>query len=68
MSQSRNNHDRQVIAWLDQFSRDLETDLSLLEALPIEEVQTELQALGADVEGFHARLTRILRNAKTYTF
>jgi hypothetical protein len=32
--------------------------------MPIENVRTELQALGAEVEGFHAKLTRTIRSAK----
>lgn len=64
MSRPDNKYERQAIAWLDQFSQEMGMDPDLLEALPIEEVRTELQTLGADVEGFHAKLARTLRQAK----
>jgi hypothetical protein len=59
-----NVFDRQTMAWLDQFSRELDTDPDMLEVLPIEELRAELQTLGADVEGFHVRLDKILSIAK----
>jgi len=64
MSQSAEKKDRQAIAWLDQVSREVEADPDVLKALPIEEVRAELQDLGADVEGFHAKLSKTLRSAK----
>jgi hypothetical protein len=64
MSQPSNEKDRQAMAWLERFSRDLDEDPDMLETLPIEEVRAELQALGANVEGFHARLAKTLRSAK----
>jgi hypothetical protein len=64
MSKPDNKHERQAMAWLEKFSQDLDADPALLEVLPIEEVRAELQSLGADVEGFHARLARTLRSAK----
>ncbi len=64
MLQRQNENDRKAIAWLEQFSRELDAAPDLLEALSIEEVQAELRGLGADVEGFHGRLARTLRRAK----
>jgi len=64
MSQLPKKKDRQAIAWLNRFYRDLEMDPDMLEAQPIEEVRAELGDLGADVEGFHARLTKTLRCEK----
>jgi hypothetical protein len=64
MAQPHNDHDRQAIVWLDQFSRELEADPDLLGVMPIEEVREELQDLGADSEEFHAKLARTLRGAK----
>ncbi len=64
MLQRQNENNRKAIAWLEQFSRELDADPDMLEALSIDEVQAELRALGADVEGFHARLARTLRRAK----
>jgi hypothetical protein len=68
MLQPPNEHNRQAIVWLEQLSRDLDEDPDMLEALPIEEVWAELQALGANVKGFHARLAKTLRSAKNYKF
>ena len=64
MSQSLNEDDRQAITWLDQLSRELEADSDILEALPIEDVRAELRTLGADVEGFHAKLANTFRRVK----
>lgn len=64
MGQPHNDHDRQAMAWLEQFSLDLDADPDMLDALPIEDLRAELRTLGADVEGFHARLARTLRGAK----
>ena len=64
MAQPPNEDNRQALAWLEQFSRELDADPDILDTLSIEEVQTELQALGADVEEFHARLAGTLRKTK----
>ena len=64
MSQPSNEKDRQALAWLNQFSREMDAAPDMLDAMPIEEVRAELQALGGDVEGFHTKLTKTLRRAK----
>lgn len=64
MSQPSNEKDRQALTWLNQFSREMDAAPDMLDAMPIEEVREELQALGADVEGFHTKLTKTLRRAK----
>jgi hypothetical protein len=64
MPQPPNEDNRQALVWLEQFSRELDADPDVLDTLTIEEVQAELQALGADVEGFHARLAATFRKAK----
>ena len=64
MAQPPNEDSRQALAWLEQFSRELDADPDILDTLSIEEVQAELQALGADVKGFHAKLAGTLRKAK----
>ncbi|GAK59160.1 hypothetical protein U27_06136 [Candidatus Vecturithrix granuli] len=66
MLQPPHEHNRQAIIWLEQFCRDLNEDSDMLETLPIEEVRAELQALGANVKGLHAKLARTLRSAKNY--
>ncbi len=60
----RNERDRRDLTWLHNFSQDLENDSDMLESLSDEDVQEELHAWGADVEGFHSKLSGTLRAAK----
>jgi hypothetical protein len=64
MLQRQNKNDRKAIAWLEQFSQELDADPDIIDAMPIEDVRAELRALGADVKGFHAKLGNTLRLAK----
>jgi hypothetical protein len=64
MSQPSNEKDRQAMAWLNQFSQELDIDQNMLDTMPIEDVRAELQALGAEVKGFHTKLDGTLRRAK----
>ncbi len=64
MAQPHNESDRQAMDWLDQFSRALDADPDVFDAMPIEEVRAEVRALGADVEEFHTRLAKPLSIAK----
>ncbi len=64
MVQSIDTKDEQVRAWLTQLSSELDTDPNVQRMAPIEDVRAELQALGADVPGFHTKLAGMLRRAK----
>lgn len=55
------NSNKAAVNWLKRFSHDLDADPDEIDAIPIEAVRDELRALGADVEGFHARMGRLLR-------
>ena len=54
----------QAIAWLENFSQELDGDPEILEHLSDEDVQAELRAWGADVQGFHTTLAKKIRAAK----
>lgn len=54
------NNNKAAINWLKRFSRDLDADPDAIDSMPIEAVRDELRALGADVQGFHARVGRML--------
>ena len=64
MSEPLNTIDQQTGAWLRRFSHELDLDAQVQSMAPIEDVRSELQALGADVPGFHAKLAAVLRRAK----
>lgn len=49
-----------ALAWLEDFSRELDDDPDIIAAMPIEDVRKELRNMGADVEGFHSKLAKIL--------
>jgi hypothetical protein len=64
MLQTIDELNRKALAWLEQFSQELDADPDVIDAMPIEDVKAELRALGVDVEGFHTRLARTLNLAK----
>jgi hypothetical protein len=60
MTDSQIKTNKEAADWLTRFSRDLDSDPDVIEAMPIEDVRTELRALGADVQGFHKRVANLL--------
>ena len=60
MTDSQTKTNKKAADWLTRFSRNLDSDPDVIEAMPIEDVRTELRALGADVQGFHKRVANLL--------
>jgi len=56
------NHD--AIMWLEKFSEDLDSDSDMIDTIPIGDVRKKLRDMGADVEGFHKRLSKRFSAAK----
>ncbi|MDM8542665.1 hypothetical protein QUF90_16445 [Desulfococcaceae bacterium HSG9] len=65
MTDSQTKTNKKAADWLTRFSRNLDSDPDVIEAMPIEDVRTELRALGADVEGFHNRVVNLLHPEPT---
>lgn len=55
---------RKARAWLRQLSQELETDPDLIDAMPIEDIRSELQTRGIDPEALHTRLGQRVTLAK----
>lgn len=60
MSLKQNKINPDAIAWLENFSEELDTDPDIIDAMPIEDVRRELHEMGADVGGFHSKLKKTL--------
>jgi len=63
MSQNNDQPNLEVVSWLAKFSQSMESDPDILDAMPIEDVRRELSDLGADVEGFHASIAKMLNES-----
>jgi hypothetical protein len=64
MAHASDKETKHAIAWLQQFSDELEADIESRHEKSVEEIRAELQDQGADVQGFHAKLAATLRRAK----
>lgn len=64
MAEPFDRNDERIRAWLRHFSQELDLDENVQKMAPIEDVRADLQALGADMSGFHRKLARTLQKAK----
>ncbi|QTA84424.1 hypothetical protein [Desulfonema magnum] len=64
MSELQKDIKKNAIAWLERFSQELECDPDIINLMPIDEIRESLRASGADVEGFHVKITEMLLRSK----
>ncbi len=59
MKNNQTDLDKKAIEWLERFSESIESDIDIIEAMPIEEVREKLRESGIDIERFHRKIDEI---------
>jgi len=54
------NIEKKALDWLQQLSKTLDADPDIIDSMPIEDVRSKLEDLGADNNAFHTRLSAML--------